>query len=1003
MSTGLLEQRVNYSNTEYEYRYGKDGSIDLNGNGRKEIDCSNLLHLMLKDAGYTIPYRSTSQLAIDTTHFDAVTLAEVQPGDIALWAGDDLYHTGVVESIGVMRDRGEFFGSQTRTGPKSARFGEGAFFWPMPHKYLRPKSEFRTGTQAATHQTSAPTKTSLSTLNFEFPVRQINGRPYSNASDIFALLEKESSGHYLLGANNFWHGGIHFTDTSIPHCVNQEPIRCIADGEVIAYRLNKDYLISEISNTSSDTRLSYSTSFCLVRHEYLSPENAEEGEKKGKRNKLVFYSLYMHLLPFERYSVTEEKTVIRKRVVKGGWPARTLPMDDPANEIIGNIPSGVEFEILEEKDSVMGTYRFARGKIVEGRINSKKEGDEVWFATHENGQPIKNSAGKQRLQDVPLPERVRPNYWQGRVRATITTANGVKVRRAPEGDKGGSQIAPGQVLCPGSIVEFDNDKVRWLQLEDGKDYLMAECTFVPGQGGLKGDGTLPSTFWICVEDTGKGKMVNRDSIIPSQFDSVINLKTSIKAGDPVGYLGLYETPTTAYGKNSKYQVHIEVFTSDEQIQSFLRNEAELKLGRKFVRLTAGTVLYPRSVLDEADAAVPALESSPSLQKDHVLPLDALKIAKDKKDEVWLEITIQEGGKEMGGLIRKPATDSNTLICQHDWEKLGFMVVEETSSDTDGFLDPDAMPEFFRTLYNDIAECGDGDGTVTPSELKVALKDAQLRDRWSRLIAHHPTEWQHKSDHAKWSSLQTKLTLPPELLKHEKERIDKLVFWDDLSMAMSGTIHHFHPIAFVGNFKQRKKSWAHSSFAYLLGKVESNNDYTAYNRTTPAPLKSFYNTNLTSLTLKEIQQKQRNRELFAIGRYQLIPDTLSNAINHLNLDLALKFDEAVQDKIFDEYLIKVKRKAFIRYLESDGLVEDAIYAWAMEFASAGVRKGKKISPIKQRDENGNVIRDENGKPILIQRTASIEGESYYSGDGLNTAHILPDEMVRALEESKRNGV
>ena len=130
--------------------------------------------------------------------------------------------------------------------------------------------------------------------------------------------------------------------------------------------------------------------------------------------------------------------------------------------------------------------------------------------------------------------------------------------------------------------------------------------------------------------------------------------------------------------------------------------------------------------------------------------------------------------------------------------------------------------------------------------------------------------------------------------------------------------------------------------------------------------------------------------------------MNGAINHLNLDLTLKFDEAVQDQIFEEYLIKVKRKAFIQYLEGDGSVEDAIYAWAMEFASAGVRKGKRISPIKQRDKNNNAIKDENGKPIWIQRTASIEGESYYSGDGLNAAHILPDEMVRALEESKRNG-
>lgn len=84
------------------------------------------------------------------------------------------------------------------------------------------------------------------------------------------------------------------------------------------------------------------------------------------------------------------------------------------------------------------------------------------------------------------------------------------------------------------------------------------------------------------------------------------------------------------------------------------------------------------------------------------------------------------------------------------------------------------------------------------------------------------------------------------------------------------------------------------------------------------------------------------------------------------------------------------------------MEEAIYAWTMEFASAGVRKGKRISPIKQHNENGNVVKDENEKPIWIERTASVEGESYYAGDGLNAAHILPSEMVKVLEESKRNG-
>lgn len=78
------------------------------------------------------------------------------------------------------------------------------------------------------------------------------------------------------------------------------------------------------------------------------------------------------------------------------------------------------------------------------------------------------------------------------------------------------------------------------------------------------------------------------------------------------------------------------------------------------------------------------------------------------------------------------------------------------------------------------------------------------------------------------------------------------------------------------------------------------------------------------------------------------------------------------------MIKIKRKNIIKYLEYNGDIEDAIYDWDKEFALAGVRKGKAISG---------------------GRVATFEGSSYYQGDGLNSAHILPDQMVKALRESK----
>lgn len=83
----------------------------------------------------------------------------------------------------------------------------------------------------------------------------------------------------------------------------------------------------------------------------------------------------------------------------------------------------------------------------------------------------------------------------------------------------------------------------------------------------------------------------------------------------------------------------------------------------------------------------------------------------------------------------------------------------------------------------------------------------------------------------------------------------------------------------------------------------------------------------------------------MGRYQLIPNTLNDAITSLGLDTNKKLDKEMQDKIFDDYLIKIKRPKIIAYLEGQGSVEDAMYDSAKEWASIGVEKGRRISDKK----------------------------------------------------------
>jgi len=425
-------------------------------------------------------------------------------------------------------------------------------------------------------------------------------------------------------------------------------------------------------------------------------------------------------------------------------------------------------------------------------------------------------------------------------------------------------------------------------------------------------------------------------------------------------MGLYETPSSSEAgkKNSKHQLHFEIFTSEEHLSDFLKNSAALKIGRRFLKIASGT---PISIeLDEEKY------SEEKTLTEHILPYSQLEPFKDKSGNEYLKLKIIESQTQKVALIKKSSIGSKgiELICQLDWEKLGFRIVKNNENEQNNYISLNSTPDFFKTIYNEIDKTGDGNGEVTPIELKNSLRDKNLREQWSKIIAYHPTEWSGNSKNEKWSILKELLKDYPEILKHESKRIDDLVFWDEIyksdSYCIPESIYHFHPIAFLEHITINKidHKWARSSFAELLGKVESNNDYSAYNSL--RPLKSYYNTNLTRMTIEEVMKNQADGYMFATGRYQIVTATLEDAVKSLNLDKKLKYDSEMQDKIFEDYILRIKRKPIIDFLEANGSVEEAIYAWAKEFASAGVRKGKKISPVLLKDKDGKPLKDQNGK-------------------------------------------
>ncbi|RMT37308.1 EF hand domain-containing protein [Pseudomonas syringae pv. solidagae] len=263
---------------------------------------------------------------------------------------------------------------------------------------------------------SAPASEQVaSSASFQFPIRKAGGEQYKDAEELFSVLEKETSGHYLLGSHKFWHGGIHITDQSSPQCVREEPVRCMGNGVVVAYRLNKDYLTSEFAGPEATQSLKYSNSFCLVRHDYKSPANTEV--QPGTSNELTFYSLYMHLLPFDRYPVSQDEIPApRIKMIASGFRARSDIKGAPDCQEYGAISAGAEIEILEEHADRV----HAKGKLIKGTVGGRTEGQEFWFAYKQNGTSYPKSDGTPSWQEVVPPERTKPGYWKGKVRAVVT-------------------------------------------------------------------------------------------------------------------------------------------------------------------------------------------------------------------------------------------------------------------------------------------------------------------------------------------------------------------------------------------------------------------------------------------------------------------------------------------------------------------------------------------------------------------------------------------------------
>lgn len=144
-------------------------------------------------------------------------------------------------------------------------------------------------------------------------------------------------------------------------------------------------------------------------------------------------------------------------------------------------------------------------------------------------------------------------------------------------------------------------------------------------------------------------------------------------------------------------------------------------------------------------------------------------------------------------------------------------------------------------------------------------------------------------------------------------------------------------------RAEKSTAAAGSLAGVIAGGESGGSYNIYNQGTAG--RSGPPLDLQSLSIAEIQQRQALPQgtpgrIFAAGKYQITPKTLTGAVSALGLDTSAPFDAATQDKIFTDYLVAAKRPEVVAYIK--GVSDDiaaARTALAQEFAALPSTSGQ----------------------------------------------------------------
>lgn len=629
-------------------------------------------------------------------------------------------------------------------------------------------------------QPLAPVSASTSTLqplkNWSHPFKDKNP-PLLQLTQ----LAKAASGYYPLGRNGLWHGGVHF-DSGTAGTLEQSSVHCLADGEVVAYRIDKHsptttYFVNELCVPKP-----FSRNFVLVRHRLEAPKI--EGSPDMPPS-LTFYSLYMHLQDWADY---QSAPAIARPAF---WPeGQTRRVKATVKDVVPGHPGQQGLNVRNQAQ---------RGKV----LALLPRGAEVSVSGEGDYRKLENTPGPDVLKraDGSLLGYLSINFLE--------------------------PIAGGEYQVKGNPslnvrAEASASSTIITTLPNGTQVT------VSGEGAFRKLERVSQYVHFNSLEGAREPMADRIVVLDQPI--------AIKAGELIGHIGEYQD---SGAERPEKKLHLEVFSGDE-VEGFIEASRAWAqrlpvTGKTWLKLAKGTNVVAHQERFNTTQPPTLRDASTPSDADLLVPkslLDGLRA----EDKIVITATAERKAcnwYRLNGLLHDV---NNTLLDGWVREEVGVTpwVNPWSWEGYDTIFNYDtprqALASFLRAANRfsedqlerhgalaDASDKGpmksrlydiidrDHDGKMTAEELQAAISLPAHAQSLSQLIIHYESEWHYKPQ--KWDTLDKVLghsgSTPHLNWLAEKERIKQMSWWDEVATKVGlpahGQVYHLHPVGLHGRF------------------------------------------------------------------------------------------------------------------------------------------------------------------------------------------------------------